>query len=116
MGEGTRSDEAVPDGQPAKELPRPRKARKERGSSGVSPTPQASVPPELEAEADRLLADRTELYSVLKKNLLVHYLLEAQAGSDNTVNPQHSRASRKQAKELAELLARLTANDPTSKE
>ncbi len=40
---------------------------------------------------------------------MVNYLLEVQAGQDLNVNPQHSRASRKQAKEIAELLIQLSA-------
>ncbi len=95
------------DGQPTEGVPGARKARR-RG-----PTPPVTDPPgsiaDVEAEAESLLGDKKKLFSVLKKELLVAYLLEVKAGKDQTANPQHSRASRKQAKELAELLARLTS-------
>jgi hypothetical protein len=71
-------------------------------------TPPDSAPPDLEAEAEALLGDKKKLYALLRKELLVAYLMECRAGKDTNANPQHSRASRKQAKELAELLARLT--------
>ena len=72
------------------------------------PTPPDSAPLDLEAEAETLLGDKKKLYALLRKELLVAYLMECRAGKDTNANPQHSRASRKQAKELAELLARLT--------
>lgn len=75
------------------------------------PTPPGEVPPDFDAEAEALLGDKKALYALLKKELLVAYLLEVRAGKDQTANPQHSRASRKQAKELAELLARLTSEE-----
>jgi hypothetical protein len=65
----------------------------------------------VEDEADALLLDRKKLFAVLKRDLLVSYLMEVRAGKDAEANPQHSRASRKQAKELAELLARLTSEE-----
>jgi hypothetical protein len=33
--------------------------------------------------------------------MMINYLIETTAGQDQAINPQHSRASRKQAKELA---------------
>lgn len=68
-------------------------------------------PPDFDAEAEALLGDKKALFALLKKNLLVSYLREVQAGNDVTANPQHSRQSRKQQKELAELLARLTSEE-----
>jgi len=94
------------DGQPTEGVPRARKARSRIATPPVT-DPPASIA-DVEAEADDLLGDKKKLFSVLKKELLVAYLLEVRAGKDQTANPQHSRASRKQAKELAELLARLT--------
>lgn len=84
--------------------------RATRSRNTRSSTPPDPGPPsfDVEAEAEELLGDKKKLFSVLKKELLVAYLLEVRAGKDQTANPQHSRASRKQAKELAELLARLT--------
>ena len=73
-------------------------------------TPPDPGPPsfDVEAEAEDLLTDRKKLFDVLKKDLLVAYLMEVRAGKDSSANPQHARQSRKQQKELAELLARLT--------
>lgn len=79
-----------------------------RRSARVTLPPPDSAPPDLEAEAEALLGDKKKLYALLRKELLVAYLMECRAGKDTNANPQHSRASRKQAKELAELLARLT--------
>lgn len=77
---------------------------------GSYPTPPEAGPPgaDVEAQADELLGDKKKLYGLLRRELLIAYLLEVEAGKDRAANPQHSRASRKQAKELAELLARLT--------
>ena len=49
-----------------------------------------------------------EMLDMIKHDLLTNYILEVQAGQDTEMNPQHSRASRKQSKEIAELLIQLT--------
>lgn len=72
-------------------------------------TPPTPDPPEFSAEAEDLLADKAKLADRLKRDLMEHYLIEAEFGKRKDVNPQHSRASRKQAKELAELIWRLNA-------
>lgn len=81
-----------------------------RRTATIDSTPPELTPPsaDVEAEAEELLGDKKKLFALLKKELLIAYLLEVKAGKDDKANPQHSRASRKQAKELAELLARLT--------
>lgn len=82
---------------------------KTAGRRSVPTTPPATSPPGLKVEAEELLRDRTKLAERLKQDLMEHYLLESAAGKDENINPQHSRASRKQAKELAELIWRLNA-------
>ncbi len=93
-------------------------SRRSRNGSGrtagrriatTAPTPPATSPPGLKAEAEELLKDKTKLAERLKQDLMEHYLIESEAGKDAGINPQHSRASRKQAKELAELIWRLNA-------
>lgn len=76
----------------------------------VPTTPLVPAPP-VSAEAEELLNDKDKLLARLKKDLMENYILEVRAGQDTMVNPQNSRASRKQAKEIAELLITLTAKE-----
>lgn len=95
------------DEQPTEGVPRRKKPRKVA-------LPPSAAPPELDAlraKAHTLVASggEKELFTKLREDLMVNYLLEVQAGQDLEVNPQHSRASRKQAKEIAELLIQLSS-------
>ena len=90
-------------------------ARPSRSGSGTTrgrrtakvTTPPDPGSPSFDAEADELLGDKKKMYAVLKKNLMVSYLEAVQQSKDMSVAPHHRLAARKQAKELAELLARL---------
>ena len=75
--------------------------------SAMVTTPPDPGPPSFDVEADELLGDKKKMYAVLKKNLMVSYLEAVQQSKDMSVAPHHRLAARKQAKELAELLARL---------
>lgn len=97
------------DEQPTEGVPGGKKPRRKRVA-----LPPSARPPELEelrARAHELVAagGEKDLFAKLREDLMVNYLLEVQAGQDLNVNPQHSRASRKQAKEIAELLIQLSA-------
>lgn len=48
------------------------------------------------------------MFKFLRRTLMKHAILEASAGEDTAINPQHSRASRKQFKDVAELLVKLS--------
>jgi len=104
---GTLSESGSEGSQPSKSGS---EKRARRTAKAINPTPPDHGPPsfDVEAEAEDLLTDKKKLFAVLKKDLLVAYLMEVRAGKDSSANPQHARQSRKQQKELAELLARLT--------
>lgn len=86
-----------------------------RSKSEPTPLPPCDLPPSLaekRKKAKELLADgnRGELFKQLREDLMVNYLLDVEAGQDTEVNPQHSRASRKQALEIANLLIQISDN------
>jgi hypothetical protein len=89
------------DAEPAEGMPRKRKPRRRQ---------EGSIE-ELKLRAQQLVSagGEKELFNTLKQDLMVNYLLEVKAGQDMETNPQHSRASRKQAKEIAELLIQLSS-------
>lgn len=80
----------------------------------VAALPPSPPPPDistLKEKARQLVAAGSEkaLYEKLREDLMTNYLIEVEAGQDMTLNPQHSRGSRKQAKDIAELLIQLTS-------
>lgn len=78
--------------------------------SGGEAVPDGDTPKVLQSpEVDILLSNDKMLFEKLRRDLMQNYLIEVEAGQDPNINPQHSRASRKQAKEIAELLIQLTS-------
>ena len=76
-----------------------------------TPTPLGADLPTIREKVSRMLGTEdgeSEMLDMIKHDLLTNYILEVQAGQDGEMNPQHSRASRKQSKEIAELLIQLT--------
>jgi hypothetical protein len=84
--------------------------RKEVGCA-LPPSPPPPDISTLKEKARQLVAAGSEkaLYEKLREDLMTNYLIEVEAGQDMTLNPQHSRGSRKQAKDIAELLIQLTS-------
>lgn len=97
------------DEEPSGGVPGGKKPRKR-----VAALPPSPLPPDistLKERARQLVAAGSEkaLYEKLREDLMTNYLIEVEAGQDMTLNPQHSRGSRKQAKDIAELLIQLTS-------
>ncbi len=113
MGQGSSGVEAVVDGQPSGGLSRPTKSRRKKLTTAPS-TPLGADLPALRERVERMLSTdegEKEMFDMIKRDLLLNYMLEVQAGHDIETNPQHSRASRKQSKEIAELLIQLQKTD-----
>lgn len=96
------------DEEPSGGVPRGKKPRRK---VALPPSLQPPDVSSLKEMARRLVAAgaEKELYEKLREDLMTNYLIEVEAGQDMTLNPQHSRGSRKQAKDIAELLIQLTS-------
>jgi hypothetical protein len=88
-----------------------RRSRSGSTSTRVPPTATGTDLSAIREKVQRMLGTEdgeAEMLDMIKHDLLTNYILEVQAGQDGEMNPQHSRASRKQSKEIAELLIQLT--------
>lgn len=99
------------DEEPSGGVPGGKKPRRKRVDVALPPSPPPPDVSSLKEMARRLVAAGSEkaLYEKLREDLMTNYLIEVEAGQDMTLNPQHSRGSRKQAKDIAELLIQLTS-------
>lgn len=97
------------DGEPTEGVPGGKKPRRARVA--LPPGPPPPDVESLKAQARELVKAGSEkaLYEKLREDLMTNYLIEVEAGQDMSLNPQHSRGSRKQAKDIAELLIQLTS-------
>lgn len=90
------------------------RTKRSKAGKSPSPTPLGADLPALREKVEQLLSTdegEKEMFDMIKRDLLLNYMLEVQAGQDMEINPQHSRASRKQSKEIAELLIQLKHSD-----
>jgi hypothetical protein len=90
------------------------RTKRSKTGKSPSPTPLGADLPALRERVEQLLSTdegEKEMFDMIKRDLLLNYMLEVQAGQDMEINPQHSRASRKQSKEIAELLIQLKHSD-----